>query len=212
MPGNDVNHTDAIQLYCGGDCDTGTVGSTVRGNLLVNTNQGMGGWDGVAPSTITHNVIIQEGVTGGDAWDGMWAWLYLYGDSTGSTVRWNSLLENAPGDYNAHSRIDCASKSGFSASRTTLQNNVSYSIALGGNGDVACRPTANDHNLLYETGVQPSFVGGSMALSQVKSYAGACLAPGSVGVTSATDGGQVGICGGDYNAQSDGPPEVYPAP
>lgn len=176
------NHTDAIQFNSGS-------GSTIKGNWVVDADQCISGFDGQDSITITHNVVQDCDAHA----------ITLMADSPASTVAWNTMSVNGPGEDN----IICGNSAGKPpiASLTNVYNNVYGGLVTTGGG-TTCTPTRTDHNVGNGT---VTYVGGSDP-STFDSFSDFCLTPASAGYTGADDGGQVGVCGGDYNGTNYGPP------
>lgn len=176
----DGNHTDAIQFNSGNF-------SIVRGNVVIDADQCISGFDGQAGLTITHNVVADCDAHA----------FTLMKDNSASTLAWNTV---GPGGEN---NIICGNKSGLTgASVTNIYNNITSGVVLSGGG-TTCTPTRNDHN----TGtITQTYVGGSSAsITASWSFGDFCVASGAA-LTGADDGGQQGVCGGDYDPETDGPP------
>lgn len=173
------NHTDAIQF------DNGNA-SVVRGNWVQDADQCISGFDSQESIQITHNVVVQCGAHA----------ITMMGDSPASTVAWNTI------GTGGETEIICGNKTGLAIpSLTNIYNNIAPGgIALFGGG-ATCTPTRNDHNVTAAV----TYVGGSDP-TLFDTFSDFCLAPASAGYTGADDGGQVGVCGGNYNAATDGPP------
>jgi hypothetical protein len=175
--GNTDAHSDAVQLYTG-KASNGT-GSTLRGNLVRDCEQGLVAFDGSGGHVIEDNVVWNCRVPHG---------IVLGGDRPGSTVRHNTV-----GGSGSGGRIDCSSKSGYASSQTSIYDNIATSVLLS--GGVNCTPSRNDRNMV-RSGASgsnflgtPQFVGGANPTT----YAGFKLAPGSPGKGAASDGLDVGI-------------------
>lgn len=168
-------HSDAVQLYTGKSSD-GT-GSTLRGNLVRECEQGLVAFDGSGNHVIEDNVVWNCRVHG----------IVLGGDRPGSRVRHNTV------GGTGRNQIDCSSKSGYQPSQTGIYNNIAQYIGLS--GGVNCTPSGNDHNMVRQSPAPgnflgtPQFVGGANPTT----YAGFRLAPGSPGKGAASDGLDVGI-------------------
>lgn len=177
--GIDGNHTDGIQSNEGD-------GSTVRGNWIQDADQCLDGFDGQYSLQYIHNVVIDCDAHA----------ITLMGDNPPSTIAWNTV---GPGGADS---IICGNKAGLSpASTTNIYNNVvPGGVEVSGAG-TTCVPTRNDHNV--STAV--TYVGGADPTTFTK-FSDFCLAPASAGYTGADDSGQVGVCGGDYDSATDGPP------
>ena len=194
-PDPECRHTDDMQLFSGR-------GSHIRGNWLKGgCLEGIDGFDGMGIITIEHNIVTTCNAHH----------ITLLGqDVAHGDVRFNTIAAGtAPNE-----RIECGAKTGDPTSILSMYNNVARRISLDGGNGGGCSPTRNDHNLCDTacgngtsqlTGT-PVFVGGS-DVSLWDTMEDACLAPGSPGITGADDGGQVGLCGGDWNPATDGPPE-----
>ncbi len=200
----DGNHTDGIQPLV-------TKHAIIKGNWLTNADQCLFGDDGTGSLTITHNVIDNCGE---------WT-MYIGGDGpTGSTIAYNTITDRT---YNFADGFTCGNNAvtgpfGATMDRSVpdLQNNIFQSITLSEGGGLDCEPVANHHNMLRTgestTGVGGSnftgsqvYVGGS-DLSTFDEFSDWCLDPSSEGYNDATDGGEVGVCGGDYDGTNYGPP------
>lgn len=192
------NHTDAIQMLEGNH--------VITGNWLTSTDQCIFSDDGTTNNTVNHNLVDNCGqhfIT--ISWD----------LSPGSVETFNTITartQDQPPYY------ECGTNDGLGGVSTpNIQNNILQRMNLGGTNDGPdCVPTANHHNMLVSgeptsgtggsnfTGTQ-TYVGGS-DLSTFDSFSDFCLVDGSTGEDDATDGSQVGICGGDYNGSNYGPP------
>lgn len=185
-----ANHTDAIQFYSG-------AGSTVKGNWIDNCEQAISGFDGMGSNDISHNLVTRC----------VAHWFTNMWDRPASTWAFNTI-----GDSGGN--LICGNKaeysSGSQASLTNIRNNVARGISLTGEG-ATCTPTQNTNNLVNSGATAgningtPLFSGGS-TLSTWDTFNDGCLTALSPGYTGATDGTQVGICGGDYNGTNYGPP------
>jgi Right handed beta helix region len=203
--GSDGNHTDEIQPEV-------TKHVVIKGNWFTDGDQCLFGDDGTGALTITHNVIDNCG---------QWT-MYLGGDGpTGSTIAYNTITDRS---YDSAGGFTCGNNAvtgpfGATMDRSVpdLRNNIFQAIYLAGSsGGLDCQPVANHHNMLRPgqsttgtggsnfTGAQ-TYVGGR-TLSSFDEFSDFCLSPRSRGYKSATDGGQVGACGGDYNGSNYGPP------
>ena len=190
LPGCTSNHTDAIQFYSG-------TGSHVIGNWVDDCEQAISGFDGMGSSVIEHNLVTRCGAH----------WFTNMWDRPASTWAFNTIGDSG-------GSFICANKTEYGASNqaslTNIRNNVARDISLTGGG-ATCTPTQNTNNLVNSGATSgningtPVFTGGS-TLSSWDTFSDGCLAPGSPGKTSATDGTEVGICGGDYNGTNYGPP------
>jgi hypothetical protein len=190
-------HTDAVQFLSGDN-------SVVTGNWVHgDCEQGIGGFDGVTGVTAKNNVVV-----------GCSAHSLVFGGSfTGSdaanVVDFNSVIRTGAGDAD----INCSAKTinAFGVTmlptRINIRNNYAQ-LGLELTGDVNCTPLTNSNNMFASgaTGSNfngsPTFVGGGSpgSFTQFSQY---CLAAGSAGITGASDGTQVGACGGGFTG---GPP------
>jgi hypothetical protein len=167
-------HSDAVQLYTGsGD----GVGSTLRGNLVRECEQGLVAFDGSGDHVIEDNVVWNCRVHG----------IVLGGDRPGSIVRHNTV------GGSGRNQIDCSSKAGFQPSITAIYDNVAQYVGL--DGAVDCVPSRNDHNLVRQGASGGNFLGSPVFVggANPSGYAGFRLAPGSPGKGAASDGLDVGI-------------------
>lgn len=190
-----ANHTDEVQFF-NGDL------SVLRGNWFDDCEQAIFSGDpDLNQNVVEHNVVSNCNTH----------WITMEYDKTpGSIVRFNTIVDAAPvGSIDPS--ITCGDETGgATVSKTSIYDNVARNIALTGGG-ATCVPTRNDHNMVNSgaTGTNfngtTTFVGGASP-GTFTSFAQFCLAPGTSGITQADDGGQVGVCGGDYNATTDGPP------
>jgi PKD domain/Right handed beta helix region len=168
-------HSDAVQLYSGKGA--GTIGSTLRGNLVRDCEQGLVAFDGSGNHVIEDNVVWNCRVHG----------IVLGGDRPGSRVRHNTL------GGTGRNQIDCSSKSGYQPSLTWIYDNIAQYVGL--TGGVNCTPGGNSHNMVRQSPSagnflgSPQFVGGANPTT----YEGFRLAPGSPGKGAASDGLDVGI-------------------
>lgn len=184
-------HSDAIQLFSGED-------SVIRGNWVDTCDQAISGFDGMDNALISHNVVVHC--------TNHW-FTQQYDGYVGhaSTVEFDTI-----GDADGADNCTTQTKTGYQASITKIRNNVARSIILddGPGGNITCTPTQDTNNLVNSGATAgningtPLFVGGSSPTT----FAGFCLTSSSPGFTGATDGTQVGLCGGDYNSATDGPP------
>lgn len=191
------NHTDAIQMLAGNHI--------IYGNWLTATDQCLFSDDGTENNTVHHNLIDNCGQH----------FITISSDNPGSTIYHNTITSRT---QDIAPYFECGTNFGAGAeSQPDLQNNIFQEMNLGGtNGGPNCVPTANHHNMLKVgesttgtggsnfTGTQ-TYVGGS-DLSTFDEFSDFCLSDGTAGEDDATDGSQVGICGGDYNGTNYGPP------
>jgi len=182
LPSCSGNHTDAIQFFSGD-------GSVVRGNWVDDCEQAISGFDGQSSALIEHNLVTNCNPH----------WFTYMADSPASTVQFNTVGDSG-------GAINCGGKSGLAtASDTMIRNNVARAIVLTGEGPT-CTPDQNTNNLV-NSGATGGNINGTPVFEGTAEYDDFCLASGSPGLTGATDGGQVGICGGSYSASTYGPPE-----
>lgn len=174
------NHTDAIQF------DTGN-GSIIKGNWVQDADQCISNFsEGGGSYNISHNVAV----------DCFAHSITVMSDDPASTVAFNTIASSN------EDSIICADKAGLDTpSVTNIYNNVAPGgVDLEGEGPT-CVPTRNDHNVstavTYEGGADPT---------TFDEFSDFCLTPSSAGYTGADDGGQVGVCGGDYDGTNYGPP------
>jgi hypothetical protein len=181
-----VNHTDPIQLY-------GGTRAVIRGNYFHQANGGnisayIMQADGGTGNVIENNVF--GAVNGGaNSGHGVGYGITLLSDN-GSVIRHNTFQKGVC-DFN----IPCGTlylgnKSGDPVSKgTVIQDNVVGSIS-GGNGTFT-----SDHNVW--TSSSPGGTGDQKAtptyVGPLTTWAGYKLASGSPGLTTASDGGAVGI-------------------
>jgi hypothetical protein len=200
-PSDPSQHTDAIQLCCGYDAasDTGSGSVTIVRNYFHGSEQAASAFDGTGRNVIEDNVVQGDNEA---------HWITLGGDRPASSVRHNTVV-------GANNRIGCSSKPGTGPSLTAIRDNITRSIELfSGGTQVACQPSANDHNMLPSGGGanlagSPVFVGGASPTS----YDGFRLAPGSPGVGAASDGLDVGVRFGASPTPTPTPtPTVTPTP
>lgn len=109
-----------------------------------------------------------------------------------------------------HNTIDPGANGGdalwaFNDSTVTVQNNVAGSLDTGGSTSVTA-----SKNMLTSGGSSPNFTGTPTYVgSALATYSDFCLTAASAGYTGATDGTQVGVCGGDYTGSNYGPPSEW---
>lgn len=195
----DGNHTDAIQFNCG-------CGSLVRGNVVHDVDACISGYDNQNTVAVTHNVV----------WDCTSSGLQAQRDSPASTLKWNTVgpTSAGPGSDIACGNDGNAGK-GTTVSIPNIYDNVAFNgvstNGAGGAGGENCAPTRNDHN---SSGAQTLGVG-SMTVANMNAattITAFCLASSSAGysvadtVSSYDGSSQVGLCGGDFNPSTDGPP------
>lgn len=183
-------HTDAIQLFCG--CGSTGVGSTIRGNWIHDSSDGIVAFDGTNDQLIEHNVLGNMEANNA----------INLGDDTSSVVQWNTTYGTQ-----AASGLDLTSKAGAGPSTgETIRNNAIKSISLTGGGcSCTATPTVNTNNMLLSGAGSPNFNGTPTFAggSSPSTFTGFALATGSAGKTGATDGGEVGAFGGGFTG---GPP------
>lgn len=190
------NHTDGVQMLAGNH--------VIEGNWLSQCDQCIFSDDGTENNTIRHNLVDEGGQH----------FITVSADNPGSTHAFNTITSRT---QDQSPTFDCATNFAGPASVPDVQNNILQNMATAGTGGGPdCAPTANHHNMLAVgqstsgvggsnfTGTQ-TYVGGS-DLDTFDAFGDFCLASGSTGYTGATDGGDVGICGGDYNGSNYGPP------
>lgn len=173
---NPESHTDAIQ-------GNGASHYTIRGNMISDCNDSAGvliGTFGSVDNLIEHNVFSN---CGNDL---------QANQVDGLTIRWNTIAAGIGTES-----IWC-----FNGSNVSLSDNVA--------GDYSCDGViSNTHNMFYSQSVSaPNFTGAPVYTGgpAPTTFDGFCLAPLSPGYTGATDGGQVGACGGGFTG---GPPDEW---
>jgi hypothetical protein len=196
----DGNHTDAIQWLEGNH--------VIKGNWIDDADQCFFGDDGSGNLTMTHNIALDCA-----SW-----WFNIGGDDPASDVSYNTVVKSTGFSIFGDMTITCGNNDpALPASLTNITNNIAHELGLGSEGGLACTPTANHHNAL-DTGQSTTGTGGSNFTVASITYAGGSdpgafdsfddfcpTAPSSV-TTGATDGGDVGVCGGDYSGSNYGPP------
>lgn len=206
----DGNHTDCWQF-------TGA-NHVMVGNLAKDADACLFGDDGTGNNDITNNVcldIVTEWINvGGDGDDGE------VGNGPGSRIHNNVTAISTGFSVFAPPNITCgnnAVNNGFgerlATSITSVKDNINRgSINLGGTGGgLDCEPVANTNNMLPSGASSPNFngsptfVGGSNP-GTFTSFSDFCLSPLSSGYTGSSTGGQVGICDGSFDPETDGPP------
>jgi len=188
-PGADI-HSDCIQV------NSDNARATIRGNVVDTCQQGITAFDETLDNDISHNLIVR---CAGHS-------MTLFLDDEGSDVSHNTIVSNVGFDCNTvGSKITQYPGSGVST--TFIRNNITLpGIALGN-----CVPQANSNNMCSSScggsniSGTPTYALGAIPSSNV-TLAHACLSAASVGYTGASDGSQIGVCGGDYNPATDGPP------
>ena len=203
--GSDGNHTDEIQPEV-------TKHVVIKGNWFTDGDQCLFGDDGTGALTITHNVIDNCG---------QWT-MYLGGDGpTGSTIAYNTITDRS---YDSAGGFTCGNNAVTGPFGATMEQVCPGPTEQHFPGDLPGRverwsglsagsqpPQHASVGTVHDwdrgsnfTGAQ-TYVGGR-TLSSFDEFSDFCLSPRSRGYKSATDGGQVGACGGDYNGSNYGPP------
>lgn len=181
LPSNEEEHTDNVQ-------SVGSVGTTVRGNLVTgNCEQGITSFDGGANLAFEHNVIA--GCTA--------HWLSMGAHDVANPLATASMQYNTIDTALVDGAINCEA-----VTNMTLRNNIAGNMFLAN-----CAPVTRTNNMTLgggfgDTAGVPIFVGGSGR----KKFRDYCLSPTSPGYTGASDGGQVGACGGGFGG---GPPDDW---
>lgn len=171
---SDCAHTDPIQLFGNGH--------VIRGNYISDSADGIVAYDGVGNSLIENNVVdLKNGRYG----------IELYSDN-GSTIRNNTVVYNSSCASVSCGQIILDHKSADPAGvNTVIENNIASAIGMS-NGSTA---SVNRNNMLRSGASgqnfsgSPVFTGGATP----STWDAFKLAPGSPGITGATDGGAVGI-------------------
>jgi hypothetical protein len=171
-----ANHADPIQFY-------GAKRAVVKGNYFHNSGGNISAYimqaDGGEGNVIEDNVFaaVKGGPGGGH---GVGYGITLNSDN-GSIIEHNTFQQGTCDFSLPCGLIAIGNKSGDPVGRGTIIRDNIYGGVIGGTGTYIA-----DHNLTT-TQTKPTFVG------PLSSYMGFHLAPGSAGLTSASDGGAVGI-------------------
>jgi hypothetical protein len=195
-PGADI-HSDMVQI------NSEDAGATLRGNWVSDCQQGITAFDQMDASLIEHNVVQGCASPSGHS-------ITLMFDYKGSTHRYNTIVDGP--------NYDCSTSPGKQtqypgviAGDPEVSNNIFEPGMNLGSGFGLCVPTVQTNNMCNSTcgsgnfTGNPTYIGGGTPAS-FDEFADFCLAPGSDGITGASGGGQVGVCGGSYSASTYGPP------
>jgi hypothetical protein len=192
-----TNHTDNIQIE-GMPAD----GMTIEGNYIYEpkgcTTQAITSY-GPGPS---QNMLIENNVI-----DMQRQYCIEVYNDTDSIVRHNTCYTARPlpdpGACDDYPTLPCGmididakatSGGGSPGSGTHVYDNVAYNVQFNCNGG-NCGAGTEDHNLLLGGGSGAGDIAGAATLvdPSVLSWAGGCLASGSLGLTGADDGGRIGV-------------------